>query len=129
MIAEKIKHGWGYDCGAFPPAVVLGDGGRKIDFWPDGNAPTMEEIEAVAVPESVPVPEAITAVQGRLALLQAGLLDAVESSISGTSREVQIFWEFATEWHRSHAVLNSLGQSLGLSGSQVDDLFRLAKGL
>jgi hypothetical protein len=75
------------------------------------------------------VPEVITAVQGRLALLQVGLLDSVESSISGASREVQIFWEFATEWHREHAVLIALGQSLGLKDSQVDDLFRLAKGL
>lgn len=67
--------------------------------------------------------------QGRLALLQAGMLDAVESSISAASREVQIFWEFATEWHRTNAVLISLGASLGLSDTQVDDLFRLAKGL
>jgi hypothetical protein len=75
------------------------------------------------------VPAVITCVQGRLALLQAGLLDAVESSISEASREVRIFWEFAVEWHRTNAVLVSLGQSLGLSDLQVDDLFRLAKGL
>ncbi len=75
------------------------------------------------------VPDVITAVQGRLALLQAGLLDSVESSISGASREVQIFWEFATEWHREHAVLIALGESLHLTSAQVDGLFRLAKGL
>ena len=75
------------------------------------------------------VPDVITAVQGRLALLQAGLLDSVESSISVASREVQVFWEFATEWHRGNAVLIALGQSLHLNDSQVDDLFRRAKGL
>lgn len=75
------------------------------------------------------VPSVITCVQGRLALLQAGLLDAVESSIAVAAREIRIFWEFAVEWHRSNAVLVSLGQSLGLSDDQVDDLFRLAKGL
>lgn len=75
------------------------------------------------------VPSVITCVQGRFALLQAGLLDAVEASIAGASREVRIFWEFAVEWHRTNAVLVALGQSLGLTESQVDDLFRLAKGL
>jgi len=75
------------------------------------------------------LPSVITCVQGRLALLQAGLLDAVEASMEGASREVRIFWEFAIEWHRTNAVLVSLGQSLGLSDEQVDVLFRLAKGL
>lgn len=91
----------------------------------------IDRLTALIPPPDDPngVPSVITCVQGRLALLQAGLLDAVESSIKSATREVQIFWEFATEWHRSNAVLISLCTTLGLSESQVDDLFSIAKGL
>jgi len=113
-------------------SVVLWDG--VSDWGPPAGFTAMLESEAIAsglvFAQNVPdVPEVITCVQGRLALLQAGMLDAVESSISAASRDVQIFWEFATEWHRTNSVLISLGQSLGLSDAQVDALFRLAKGL
>lgn len=99
---------------------------QRIDMQAEIN-----RLTALVPPEEDPngIPSVITCVQGRLALLQAGLLDAVESSIKSATREVQIFWEFATEWHRSNAVLISLGTTLGLSEPQVDDLFRIAKGL
>ena len=113
-------------------SIVLWDG--VSDWSPPAGCRAIPEEQAIAEGLQVQqiatdVPEVITCVQGRLALLQVGMLDAVESSISGASLEVRIFWEFATEWHRGHAVLIALGASLGLSDTQVDDLFRLAKGL
>jgi len=111
-------------------SIALWDG---VSDWnpPDGlRAVPESDLDDISVfPAPQPVPAVITCVQGRLALLQTGMLDAVEASISEASREVRIFWEFAVEWHRTNAVLISLGQSLGLTDSQVDDLFRLAKRL
>jgi len=72
------------------------------------------------------VPIAITPLQGRLALKRAGLLESVEAAIVQENGETQIWWEYATLWHRSHSLLNALVTSLGLSSDQVDDLFKVA---
>lgn len=52
MIAEKIKHEWGFDVGPFPPKVVLiqDANGLRIGHWPTDNPPTIAEIEAVEMP-------------------------------------------------------------------------------
>lgn len=72
------------------------------------------------------VPTVITPLQGRLALKRAGLLESVEAAIVHANGETQIWWEYATFWHRSHSLLNALAASLGLSSDQVDDLFKVA---
>lgn len=52
MIIEKIKHGWGYDVGPFPPNVVLGHNGTtySILHWPTNSPPTIAEIDAIELP-------------------------------------------------------------------------------
>lgn len=47
-LAQKIKSRWGYELGT---EVVLysHDGNLTIGFWPDGNAPSIAEIEAVEI--------------------------------------------------------------------------------
>lgn len=72
------------------------------------------------------VPTAITPLQGRLALKRAGLLESVESAIVQANGETQIWWEYATLWHRTHSLLNALAKSLGLTSQQVDELFIVA---
>lgn len=72
------------------------------------------------------VPNAITPLQGRLSLKRAGLLEAVESAIVTANGETQIWWEYATIWHRNHSLLNALAASLGLTSEQVDELFVVA---
>lgn len=72
------------------------------------------------------VPNSISPLQGRLALKRANLLDAVEAAIVQANGETQIWWEYATLWHRTHPLLNALATSLGLTSQQVDDLFIVA---
>jgi len=72
------------------------------------------------------VPIAITPLQGRLALKRAGLLESVEAAIVQANWETQIWWEYATLWHRSHSLLKALATSLGLTSEQVDELFKVA---
>jgi FtsZ-binding cell division protein ZapB len=69
------------------------------------------------------VPTAITPLQGRIVLKRAGLLATVEAAITHANGETQIWWEYATLWHRNHPVLIALGTSLGLSTEQVDEMF------
>lgn len=72
------------------------------------------------------VPTVISPLQGRLALKRANLLDLVEAAIVQANGETQIWWEYATLWHRTHPLLNALAASLGLSSEQVDELFTVA---
>ncbi len=71
--------------------------------------------------------------QGRLALLQAGLLDAADAAIAampGVDGEAaRIEWEYAHELRRDHPLVVSLGPALGLSEDQLDEMFSQAATL
>src|SRR5690606_190490 len=73
-----------------------------------------------------PVPAVVSAAQGRLALLNAGLLATVQAAVDQADEATQIWFEYATEWRRDHPILAALGGQLGLSSTEVDDLFRAA---
>jgi len=75
----------------------------------------------------VTVPKSVTPRQARLALLQAGLLDAAESAIAAMDgdigRAARIDWEFASEFRRDNPLLVGVQCALGISDEQVDSLF------
>lgn len=64
--------------------------------------------------------------QARLALQQVGLLTAVTNWIATANEITQIEWEFALVIKRNWTALNECAVTLGLSETQLDDLFRLA---
>ena len=94
-----------------------------------------EWLAAGGVPEPAdalptPIPATCTRRQGRLALLQAGYLAAVEQSIAAiadpTQRmAAQIEYE-ADTWERDNAFLQGMWAQLGGTPEQLDDLFALA---
>lgn len=81
-------------------------------------------------PPPEPIPTTITPRQARLALLQAGLLDQVDTAInsleSPAKETAQIEWEYATSIDRDSQWINQLGGALGLNTEQLDDLFKTA---
>lgn len=85
--------------------------------------------EPVAEAERDRVPQRITRRQGRLALLEAGLLDAVQEAIAAAPREVRITWEDAVEWWRDDALIAAFARAMKLDDEQVDALFRRAAAL
>lgn len=78
-------------------------------------------------------PPSISPRQGKLALLEAGLLSGVESYINGLDGDerirAQIIWSSATEWRRDDPWLTQIASSLGLDDSQIDALFMSASKL
>jgi len=73
------------------------------------------------------VPESVTMRQCRIALLDAGLLDAVQSSIAtmpgADGERARIDWEYALDVRRDWPLINALGSQLGLTEQQIDELF------
>lgn len=75
-------------------------------------------------------PRSCTRRQGRLALLQSGLLDAVEASIAAIEdpaarRAAQIEYE-ADTWERDNAFLQAMWAQQGGTPEQLYELFVLA---
>jgi hypothetical protein len=78
--------------------------------------------------DPVPVPQAVTMRQARLALLGAGLLDAVDTVIAAiadetTRRAAGIAWDYSSEVQRHNGLVADLAPALGLTDEQVDALF------
>lgn len=106
--------------------MQMWDRGALRDMTPEEVA---EWQAAQAEPQ--PVPRRITRRQGRLALLQAGMLDAVEQIMANpeTPRAVRITYEDATEWWQGDAMIAEFAAALDLTDAQVDALFVQAAAL
>lgn len=98
----------------------------------DATAEEIAEVEArQAAPP--PVPQAVSMRQARLALLGAGMLATVNSTISGMTgaagEAARIEWEYSGEVQRHKQLVASLGPALGLTDAQLDQLFITAATL
>ena len=82
---------------------------------------TTEELQARY---KATVPVVITMRQGRLALLNVGLLTTVTDAITGgTDEALKIEWEYATEMKRDWPSLVAMATALGMTEADIDNLF------
>lgn len=78
----------------------------------------------------VRVPESITILQARKVLRRSGLFDVVNSAIlASTDDELKDEWEYALEVRRDWDNLITMSTSLGISSTQLDELFILGSTL
>jgi hypothetical protein len=94
------------------------------------EAEQAERMAAALIPS---VPAFVTMRQARLALLGAGLLASIESSIAGLpspqKEAAEIEWQYSSEVQRHNGFVSVLAPLLGLTDLQVDNLFIAAKDL
>lgn len=67
--------------------------------------------------------------QARLALLQFGLLDAVNQIVETSDEAVKISWEFSTQVERMNPLVQTIATSLEWTEEQLTELFVTAAGL
>ncbi len=83
--------------------------------------------------EDLPPPEVVSMRQARLALLNAGMLDAVNTAIAempGTDGEAaRIEWEFAQSVRRDNPLLIVIVTQMGMTDKALDALFIAASRL
>lgn len=108
--------------------VPIGDDPVAIGAAWDGVSFTLP------VPAAVPVPEAVTMRQARVALLHLGLFDQVEAALQGIPDDLQRrvalqTWEYSGAVERNNPLILMLGPAIGLTPAQIDGLFRLAATL
>lgn len=75
------------------------------------------------------VPSVVEMAQARLALLNSGLLDTVESNLASMSQSAQIEWEYRTTVRRDNALVAAMKAQLGWTDEQLDNLFIAAAQL
>jgi hypothetical protein len=82
-------------------------------------------------PALAPLPAVtqVTPRQARLALYIYGLLDQVQAAVTAQGGTTLITWDYATYFDRNDPLITALGDALGLTASQIDDLFRFASTL
>ena len=92
--------------------------GKRVIKWSVRDK-TAEEVEAE---RKASVPSQITPRQCRLQLLSLGLLDEVET-MCNANREMQIWFEYSLDFQRSHEMVTAMGTQIGMSESDMDNLF------
>lgn len=105
--------------------VTTGDV-RQINLTPDEIAVVLSYVDPLPA-----VPQSVTALNGLLAIDQAGLSSAYEAWVNDPARTFaeRAFINKAQNWRRDDATLGAAAVSLGLSSEQVDALFILAATL
>ena len=89
---------------------------------------TNEEADAIRA-NIMLIPTVVSMRQARLALLQSGLLETVNTAIAAGGEADKITWEYATEVNRTDALVSNMAAALGLTEAQLDQLFTLAASL
>lgn len=107
--------------------------GSQDHLIPAGAEPITEaDAIAIAAPPAAP-PKRVTMRQARLALHAAGLLHLVDAAIDNLEEPdkttARIEWEYSQEVHRDKPLVAMLAPALGLSESDLDDLFTAAAQL
>lgn len=87
------------------------------------NPPPLTPQEALEQERATMV---VSRFQARAALFNAGFLAAAESAISGASDLAQLAWQDAWEFRRNSPTVAAIAGTLGLTDTQLDDLFRQA---
>lgn len=84
-------------------------------------------------PEVKPVPLSVTPRQARLVLLKLGKLDQVDEFIANLpdiqKAAAKIEWEYSLTYSRTSPLVLLLGHALGLSETELDELFIAASEL
>ena len=95
---------------------------QEVDAYAQVN-PAMVTLEYPPPPAPPYIPTSISPRQVRLILLNMGLLDNIEAMLAQLPREAQIEWEFAGSIDRESPLVQALIVQLGLSESDVDNIF------
>ena len=110
------------------------DGSQDDYIQPDLVPMTPEEVGAHLAPPPAPIPQVVTRAQGKAALIGAGLWDDVLAYVDAIEDPTQqalarVALDDTTEWRRDSPFLTDAAAALGLSETQLDDLFVTAAAI
>lgn len=96
----------------------------QFDNTVTGNQQSLAQAALTAFnANAASVPQSVSALQAKVALSRAGLLPSVQTWVGTQSTEIQLMWNSATSYSRTSTLINSAAAALGISQSQLDQLF------
>jgi len=120
------------------PVTVIGEASTPYDIL-EGETLTLNQDGLGATllrfwqPGLPPVPSEVTNFQARAALMQMPganpgptLFDDVNAALQAMGGASWQAWEYANTITRNGALVSQMGAAVGLTGAQLDDLFRQA---
>jgi len=106
--------------------------GSEVARW-NGFGWDVLDQRPVVVPSPTPIPQVVTMRQASLALFEAGYLARIQTTIDELPEPdrslANIEWNKSGVVERNQPLVLTMGQSLGLSDVELDDLFTLAATL
>lgn len=108
-----------------PDAIRFENGRRVIVEATADDVPADHPIAVAARREAM----VVSRFQAKAALSAAGLLPQVETAIAAADPVAQLAWSEAIEFKRNSPTIVGLAATIGLTETQVDDLFRTAAGI
>jgi hypothetical protein len=125
-----------------PPCDLLTQGVRQIDpvltekghyeqAWEvfDLDADTIAANAAAKRRAKVDASRIISPRQIRQALTAAGLRASVEAAVAAADQDTKDWWEFATQFECDHPMVAAMATALGVSDTQLEDLWILGATL
>lgn len=112
--------------------VIDGDGVSRMSMLASAVPEGEDILPFVAPPAAVPAtvsPRQIRQALNRVPFGAGTLRQAVEAAVAGGDQDTRDWWEFATEFERQHPKVVAMGQGLGVSAADMDDLWILAGSL
>lgn len=123
MVKYKVSSG--------PSIIEFQTEQAAIDYAAEFGGDVAEVIETIVVDNHLPD---VTPRQIRQALVASGVsLADIETALNSlpepTKSYAKIEWEYSVSFQRNRPLVNSVGQMLGWTSEQVDNLWRLAGSL
>lgn len=128
----------------YPCIIAVDDDGMIRREWRQDmtvdHADLVEWKAKPGTPEPVqaPVPQVVSRFQARAAMMLApatsgdfdNLLQQIEAAVAASdSALARLAWAEAVEWRRDSVTVNALASAVGVTGDQLDELFRQAAGI
>lgn len=131
MIVKTLTNTYGvYKTVELVGSNLVCDGVIALPISVIGSYEILADNTLMEYPQAVePVPTFVYPRQIRLALTRVGLRSAVETHVAASGQDLKDWWEFSNEFYRENPHVIETANALGVSSSQLDDLWRLARSL
>ncbi len=109
--------------------MCLNPGGRIINVEDNSDLTIIvnDTSSTISAPhELLPVPKVVTMAQARRALKRAGLLVTIQTIVDASDDETSVAWDYGTNVHRNDQLVADMTIKLGLTETQMDNLFKQA---
>lgn len=137
MILLKLRNQWPDKVESWDHVGPVPDGHMAVESLAELDEWKAAHPELVPQPEQQPepVPEEVTLRQFLMAADRSGLLATLEALKTSdgipqqTRRDIHFFLEYSNFIERGHPLIAQLAPVVGVTESQIDDLFRAAAAL